>query len=212
MDRGACRRQPQRPVAAGNNAGPAVKARKRRKINPRRVKIHLSYTVHEVARCLGVDRCTVRRWCKAGLPYCDDRRPHLIAGQALRDFLQRRRVAKRHTCSPGQIFCVACREPVFPAEGKANYMPLTGTAGDLVGHCPRCGHAIHRRVNIAKLPLVRGDLKVALTKADSRLAETACPSSDAHFQARRAHASTGPRKNQEQLVLASGEDRAARSV
>lgn len=130
-------------------------SRCRRRFNLRRVKVHRSYTVFEVAECIGAKRCTIRRWLKSGLPCCDDQRPYLISGKALRDFLQRRQTARRHVCGPGEVYCVACRRPVHPADGKVTYRPITDRTGDLAGVCPKCGHRIHRRVNVAKLPLIK---------------------------------------------------------
>lgn len=150
-----------------------MRPRKRRRINPSRVKIHRSYTIDEAARCCDVHRGSVRRWIASGLPLCDDRRPYLIRGRDLRDFLQSRRVKAKQPCAPGQIYCVGCRAPVFPTDGMADYVPKTDITGDLVGLCPDCECLIHRRVNIAKLYLVMGDLDVAIPKGHSRITDTA---------------------------------------
>ncbi len=54
--------------------------------NHRRVKIHRSYTVEEIASLFGVHKNTVREWVKAGLPTCDDKRPMLILGHVVHSF------------------------------------------------------------------------------------------------------------------------------
>jgi len=51
--------------------------------NPRRVKIHRSYSVEEMSRLLGVHKNTVRNWLKNGLEPIDDQRPTLIRGSDL---------------------------------------------------------------------------------------------------------------------------------
>jgi hypothetical protein len=58
-----------------------------RRFNYRRVKIHRTYTVAEVA-ALGVHKHTVRRWIAAGLPTTDAKRPLLVNGAELRAFLR----------------------------------------------------------------------------------------------------------------------------
>ena len=77
----------------------------------RRVKVLRSYTIDEVARTLEVHRNTVRHWIKAGLPIIDDKRPILMLGSDLADFLSRQRDARRQPCQAGQMFCLKCRKP-----------------------------------------------------------------------------------------------------
>lgn len=158
-----------------------MKRRKRRKINPRLVKIHRSYTVHDAARRLNVGRRTVWRWIKAGMKCCDDQRPYLIRGQDMRDFLQSRQTARRRTCQPGQIYCVACREPVTPWGNMVDYLPRTEVAGDLVGLCPQCERQIFRRVNVARMSEIRGDLEVTIPKAGARIGDTSVLSVSVHL-------------------------------
>ena len=59
--------------------------------NHRHVKIHRSYTVEEIAKMLGKHKNTVRIWVKDGLPTIDDKRPMLILGHDLVEFIKKRR-------------------------------------------------------------------------------------------------------------------------
>ena len=82
-----------------------------KRLNPRRVKVHRSYTVEEVARLFGVHKTTVRGWLKAGLPRIDGRRPILILGRELAGFLHARRDRRRQRCRSGELYCFRCRAP-----------------------------------------------------------------------------------------------------
>jgi excisionase family DNA binding protein len=133
--------------------------------NSRLAKIHRNYTVVEIAALLGVHRNTVRAWIKQGLPTCDSGRPTLILGQALRAFLEARRTQNKQPCGVGQIYCVRCHAPRRPAGDMADYQPVTITVGNLVGMCPTCETMMYRRVNLAKLEQIRGNLDVRMPHA-----------------------------------------------
>ena len=136
-----------------------------RRPNYRLVKIHRTYSVEEAAALFGAHRNTVRSWIKAGLSTTDQRRPILIRGQALSDFLQARRAKNKQTCQPGECYCVRCRVPRSPAGDMADYQPLTDTSGNLMGICPVCEAMMYRRVNLGRLEQVRGNLQVTMPQA-----------------------------------------------
>ena len=119
--------------------------------NPRRVKKHRSYTVEEIAGLFGVHKNTVRNWIKNGLTPIDTKRPMLIFGQDLATFLQAKRTKNKRPCKPGEIYCVKCRTPKFPAENMAEYLPDTDKVGNLQALCPDCGSIMNRRVSLAKI-------------------------------------------------------------
>jgi len=144
--------------------------------NPRLVKVHRNYSVEEVARLFGLHKNTVRNWLKQGLAAIDDRRPTLILGQELSRFLHERRQKARQACGPGRIFCIACRAPRVPAGKMADCTATGPLAGTLCGICPDCDRLIYRRVNLAKLDAVRGDLEIAFTQPRPRIGERAAPS------------------------------------
>lgn len=148
----------------------------RRLPNPRRVKIHRNYSVEEVAALLGVHKNTVREWLRGGLPALTDQRPLLILGRELSAYLNRRRVANKRPCQPGEIYCVRCRVPQRPAVGMAEYRPLTATGGNLVGICPHCDTLIYRRVSLARLHLDKGELDIPLAQAREHISESSQPS------------------------------------
>lgn len=150
--------------------------------NPRLAKIHRSYTVEEVARLYGIHRNTVRQWIKQGLPVCDDQRPLLILGDGLAEFLTRKRTRNKQPCKPGEVYCVRCRAPQSPAEGMADYQPLTATVGNLIGLCPQCGGLMFRRVSLACLDKVRGNLAVMFTNAREHIVERSSPSVNSDFE------------------------------
>jgi excisionase family DNA binding protein len=129
----------------------------------RRIKIHYSYTVDQAARTVGVGKATVRRWIKAGLPVIDNRKPALIRGADLLQFLNARAKPKQ-PCPPGQCYCVKCRTARPPAMDMAEFVQLTPTNGNLRGLCPTCGTIMHRRTSLQQLDQIRVSLDVSIVE------------------------------------------------
>ena len=119
--------------------------------NHRLVKIHRNYTVEEVARLLSIHKNTARQWIRSGLPTIDENRPILILGRELISFLQARRAGKKRPCLPGQIYCVRCRSPKFPAGGMVEHRPLNKTVVNARGICPDCNSMMHRCVSLTQI-------------------------------------------------------------
>ena len=144
--------------------------------NPRLVKIHRNYTVEEIAHLFGIHRNTVREWVKRGLPTSDDKRPMLILGRELYAFLQSRRAKSKRPCGPGEIYCVRCRAPKAPAGDMADYQSLTATLGNLIAICPDCDAIMNRRVTLAKLERIRGQMDITLPQALRHIGNSVQPS------------------------------------
>ena len=144
--------------------------------NHRLVKIHRNYTVEEMAQLLEKHKNTVRNWLRDGLEVIDDRRPALVLGSTLVDFLKKRRGRNKRTLKPGEIYCVRCRVAVKPAGGMADCVQITDLTGNLRGICPRCDLLAHRCVSLAKIDQVKGDLEITIEPAGERIRESPDPS------------------------------------
>lgn len=161
--------------------------------NPRLAKIHRNYTVEEIATLFSVHRNSVRQWIKAGLPVVDHRRPVLVLGAALAEFLRNRRTVNKRPCRPGEIYCMRCREPRVPAGAEVRYHPITTTQGNLVGLCPSCSAGLFRRVSAANLGQFEGLLRITLPPAEEHIGKSPQPSANSDFtQDAHDHANAPP--------------------
>lgn len=151
--------------------------------NPRLVKKHRNYEIVEAADALRVHRHTVRRWIKdQGLEAITDRKPFLIRGVALQDFLTKKRDRRRVTCPPGHLYCMRCRTPRKPAGGFAEYHPLTGPSGRLMAICEACETTMYRNIRWADLPAFRRLVDVLLPEAELDIGDIAIPSLNSDFE------------------------------
>jgi len=150
--------------------------------NHRLVKIHRNYTVDDVSRLLGIHKNTVRAWIKTGLPVLDEKRPLLILGYVLRDFLKSRRTKNKQPCKPGQFYCFKCRAPKYPFENKAAYHEVNEKFGNLVANCVDCGTTINQRVSFSKIGRICSKINISFPKALRHLIESNKPSVNSDFK------------------------------
>ena len=105
----------------------------------------------------------------------------LILGRDLAVFLKDRRKASKRPCRPGQLFCVRCRSPKYPAAGMAEYQPITESVGNLVAICPDCDVIMNRRIALAKIKDICSDMDLSLPQGMRHLVEQATPTLNSHF-------------------------------
>lgn len=147
-----------------------------RRINPQKAKLHRAYSVEEAARALGVHKNSVRGWIKNGLPVVDGGRPVLILGHELKDYLERKRKARKRPCPPGTIYCFKCREPRRPALSMVEYVSGNGATGNLTALCETCDTMLFRRARHSDLATIMPGIDVQIREAGARLLERPSPS------------------------------------
>ncbi len=143
--------------------------------NPNRAKIHRSYTVGEVAELFSVHKNTVRLWVKDGLQTNDNKRPLLILGSDLKQFLQSKRKNKKRKCHPFEIYCVRCRSPQLPALNMVDFKPMNSSMGCMIGLCPSCDGIINKFCNLTNLEKIKDKLDITFTKALEHINESNTP-------------------------------------
>lgn len=150
--------------------------------SPTRVKRHRSYEIVEAARTLGVHKNTVGRWIKDhGLEAITDRKPFLIRGTALQDFLRGKRASGRSKCALDQLYCFTCRTPREPAGGFVLYHAVTDAGGNLEALCAVCETRMFKRARAVDLPALRLLVDVLLPEAERDIGDTARPSLNSDF-------------------------------
>lgn len=153
-----------------------------RRVNPNRVKLHRSYSVEELARCLDVHKNTVRHWQAKGLAAIDKGRPVLFQGATVRCFLANRNTSRKQPCSPGTLYCFRCRSPRAPALGMVDFVPMRPGSGNLRALCECCATIMHRRVREADIARVMPGCTVQFAQGQPRLSGQAAPSLNCDFE------------------------------
>jgi excisionase family DNA binding protein len=149
--------------------------------NPNLAKIHRNYSVEEAADLFSVHKNTVRLWIKDGLPTIDTKRPVLIKGSSLRDYLQSKRATAKRKCQPEEIYCVRCRVPQRPAENMVEFEAINAHTGRLMGLCPCCNGLINKYFNAAQLEQIQDKLDITFTKTLKHISESTQPLVNSDF-------------------------------
>jgi hypothetical protein len=147
-----------------------------RRVNPNRVKLHFSYSVDELARCLDVPKNTVRHWQEKGLVPVDRSRPLLFHGATVRVFLANRNAGRKQPCPPGTLYCFRCRSPQPPAQKMLEFVAMIPGSGNLRAACDQCDTTMHRRVREAAIPSVMPGCTVQFAQGQPSLSGQTAPS------------------------------------
>lgn len=140
-----------------------------KRFNPNLAKIHRSYTIEEVAGLYGVHKNTVRGWIEKGLPLNDDKKPILILGSELRDFLQSKRNKNKQKCQPDEIYCVRCKSKQHLEKDLVEYEAINDSTGRLIAICPACECMINKYINLRGLELIQDKLGITIPIAIKQL-------------------------------------------
>lgn len=146
------------------------------RVNPNRVKLHRSYSIEELARCLGVHKNTVRQWQREGLAPIDGGRPMLFHGEAIRSFLAKRNASRKQPCTPGTLYCFRCRSPRAPALGMVDFVLMRPGSGNIRALCECCETIMFRRVREADITKVMPDCTVQIAQGQPSLSGQRAPS------------------------------------
>lgn len=116
----------------------------KRSYNLRLIKATWPYTVQEVAALFGIHKNAVLRWVTEGLPANKDKRPFLIRGDELSQFLSNRQRRKKRKCAWNECFCFKCRAPREAYLSTADIVIESSTRFRLKALCTVCGTPMNK--------------------------------------------------------------------
>ena len=102
----------------------------------------MNYTINELSRNLCISEKTCGRWVDAGLKTVPgSKRPILILGTDLKDFIRLRKAKKKFTMSRSEFLCMSCKRPVFAKRGSIKIL-----SGKKIARCRVCNGKISRTI------------------------------------------------------------------
>ncbi len=154
--------------------------RYRRKHNLNRIKSEVAYEYHEIAWLLNVSKSTVRHWVKLGLPAFQAKRPPLVKGAHLKEFLKDRQSKHKAKCQPDELYCLTCRQPRRAWEGIVDVFVLNEKKIRVTGLCEVCERSLSKMQPMKNVPKIVQIFRVQQWH-DGHLIERMHPSLNYHL-------------------------------
>lgn len=148
---------------------------KKRTYNPRRIHISQSYSVQEIAELYGLHKNAVLRWIKDGLPLIDQRKPYMVHGGDLAEYLTKKKSGRKCKCQPDEFFCFKCRAPRKAWESAADIVIRNESKLTISGLCAVCNTVVQRVGVVKKLPEYQKIFSIQ-TIQERHISDTSAPS------------------------------------
>ena len=111
-----------------------------KKTNPKGIYGHRSYTIEELSVLLPKNSKTILRWIDDGLKTVpESKKPILIMGFDLKEFLRRKNTKKKVKLNRNQFYCFHCRCAVYAKKGSIKIL-----SNRKIGQCRVCSGKIGR--------------------------------------------------------------------
>lgn len=130
--------------------------KKKRKYNTNLIKETLSYSIHEIAELFRIHRGTVRQWIKEGLPIIDNRKPYLVLGSDLKEFIKKRQGNRKTRCNANELYCCKCRKPQTSWNNLVDLKILNERRFLIMGICIQCNTRTNKLSSLKKLDDIKG--------------------------------------------------------
>lgn len=113
-----------------------------KKISPKKLNSYIAYSIKELMELLGIDHKTVTRWIEDGLKIVEgSKKPILIMGQDVKDFLNQRQQKKKFKLKRSEFLCFHCRQPTNAKKGSIRIKN-----GKKLAVCRVCSSKISRTI------------------------------------------------------------------
>lgn len=136
-----------------------------KRLDARKVRGVLTYTVDELARALGVTEPTVRAMIKRGMPALANQKPMLILGEAARNYIDAENEKARQPLSIDQLYCLTCKAPTRPLGAMVDLVLSNRGAPRITGLCEVCEGSCSRVVSRNALAALGQVFDIAISGA-----------------------------------------------
>lgn len=115
-----------------------------KRVSPRKLKKHRTYTYDEAGAVLGISPHTLRAWSTNGLTVMTSGKPHFILGAELIRYIEKRQAKRTVKADLGEMYCFRCKALQSPLWAMVDYIPINDSRGRLMGLCAVCEGVLQR--------------------------------------------------------------------
>lgn len=125
--------------------------KKKRKYNTHLIKQTLSYSTQDIVSLYDLHKRTVQEWYSQGLPRIDDRKPFLVRGFDLKEFLDKRQGSRKRHCQPNEFYCFKCKQPQRSWENVVDIKFQNEKRLMIIGICAQCNTPLNKASSLRKI-------------------------------------------------------------
>ncbi len=117
---------------------------KKRKYNTNFIKATLNYSVNDISELFKVHKRTVQEWLKEGLYKIDNRKPFLVLGSDLEEFIKNRQGKRKVKCNSNEFYCLKCHKSQTSWNNLVDINILNESRVMIIGICSQCNTKINK--------------------------------------------------------------------
>jgi hypothetical protein len=136
--------------------------KKRRKYNTRRISSKMSYSVQEIAELCSLHKNAVLTWVRSGLKTIDQKKPYLINGAVLIEYINNKQKSRKHKCKPNELFCFKCRQPRKPKTDSVSITTRNIHRLKISAKCEVCETKMFKEASVQRRPELEKTYSVVL--------------------------------------------------
>jgi hypothetical protein len=129
--------------------------KKKRKYNTNLIKETLSYSTYDISELYRIHKGTVRQWLKEGLPMIDNRKPYLVFGSDLKEFIKKRQGSRKTKCNSNELYCCKCRKPQSSWNNVVDLKILNERRLLIMGICGQCNTLTNKLSSLKNLDEIK---------------------------------------------------------
>jgi len=127
----------------------------KRKFNLNHIKKNYTYSINEICESFGKHKNTIQNWIKEGLKVIDHKKPFLIHGSDLKEFLQKKWDKQKSKCQDDELFCMKCQKPRKAWGNLADVLIKAKNKVSLQALCAVCERKMNKDFKIKNFALIK---------------------------------------------------------